>query len=115
MKRCTQRVSRLSIFQKGLFHLFPMSKSISSIALRKEFGEKTAVADLTLDVERGEVFGFLGPNGAGKTTAVKMLLGLISPTSGNGKVLGAPLGDYRSRKKVGFLPEIGRASCRERV
>lgn len=82
-----------------------MSKSISTVALRKEFGEKTAVADLTLDVERGEVFGFLGPNGAGKTTAVKMLLGLISATSGNGKVLGAPLGDYRSRKKVGFLPE----------
>ena len=82
-----------------------MSKTISTVALRKEFGEKTAVADLTLDVERGEVFGFLGPNGAGKTTAVKMLLGLISATSGNGKVLGAPLGDYRSRKKVGFLPE----------
>jgi ABC-2 type transport system ATP-binding protein len=82
-----------------------MSKSISTVALRKEFGEKTAVADLTLNVERGEVFGFLGPNGAGKTTAVKMLLGLISPTSGNGEVLGAPLGDYRSRRKVGFLPE----------
>jgi ABC-2 type transport system ATP-binding protein len=82
-----------------------MTYSISTQALSKEFGEKTAVANLTLDVERGEVFGFLGPNGAGKTTAVKMLLGLISPTSGNGEVLGAPLGDYRSREKVGFLPE----------
>lgn len=82
-----------------------MANTISTQALRKEFGEKTAVADLTLDVERGEVFGFLGPNGAGKTTAVKMLLGLISPTSGNGEVLGAPLGDHRSREKVGFLPE----------
>jgi ABC-2 type transport system ATP-binding protein len=82
-----------------------MANSISTQALRKEFGDKTAVADLSLDVERGEVFGFLGPNGAGKTTAVKMLLGLISPTSGNGEVLGAPLGDYRSREKVGFLPE----------
>ena len=82
-----------------------MSKSISTHALRKEFGEKTAVADLTLDVERGEVFGFLGPNGAGKTTAVKMLLGLISPTSGSGEILGAPLGDHHSRGKVGFLPE----------
>ena len=82
-----------------------MSNSIRTRALRKEFGEKTAIADLTLEVERGEVFGFLGPNGAGKTTAVKMLLGLISPTSGSGEVLGAPLGDFRSREKVGFLPE----------
>jgi ABC-2 type transport system ATP-binding protein len=82
-----------------------MSNSISTRALRKEFGDKTAVADLTLEVERGEVFGFLGPNGAGKTTAVKMLLGLIAPTSGDGEVLGAALGDYRSREKVGFLPE----------
>ena len=82
-----------------------MANSISTQALRKEFGDKTAVADLSLDVERGEVFGFLGPNGAGKTTAVKMLLGLISPTSGKGEVLGSLLGDYRSREKVGFLPE----------
>ena len=89
----------------GNFHRIPMANSISTQALRKEFGEKTAVADLSLDVERGEVFGFLGPNGAGKTTAVKMLLGLISPTSGKGEVLGSLLGDYRSREKVGFLPE----------
>jgi len=74
-------------------------------ALRKEFGEKVAVADLTLRVERGEVFGFLGPNGAGKTTAVKMLLGLIHPTAGEGQLLGAPLGDHYRRARVGFLPE----------
>ncbi len=73
--------------------------------LRKEFGDKVAVANLTLDVERGEVFGFLGPNGAGKTTAVKMLLGLIFPSSGSGRVLGKPLGDHRARAKIGFLPE----------
>ncbi len=82
-----------------------MPKSISTTGLRKVFGEKTAVANLTLEVDRGEVFGFLGPNGAGKTTAVKMLLGLISPSSGRGEVLGAPLGDHRAREKVGFLPE----------
>ena len=73
--------------------------------LRKEFGDKIAVADLTLRVERGEVFGFLGPNGAGKTTAVKMLLGLINPTSGKGELIGAPLGDPHRRAKVGFLQE----------
>ena len=73
--------------------------------LRKVFDDKVAVADLTLTVERGEVFGFLGPNGAGKTTAVKMLLGLIAPTSGEGWLFGVPLGDPRGRAQVGFLPE----------
>jgi ABC-2 type transport system ATP-binding protein len=81
------------------------SPAIDVRGLRKEFGETVAVADLTLQVERGEVFGFLGPNGAGKTTSVKMLLGLVAPTSGTGHVLGAPLGDPRGRRKVGFLPE----------
>ena len=55
---------------------------IDTRALRKEFGPKVAVADLTLDVRAGEMFGFLGPNGAGKTTSIKMLLGLTAPTSG---------------------------------
>ncbi len=82
-----------------------MSPSIEITHLRKEFGDKTAVADLSLTVERGEVFGFLGPNGAGKTTSVKMLLGLVHPTSGQGQVLGRPLGDPTARAKVGFLPE----------
>ena len=68
-------------------------------------GDKVAVADLSLRVERGEVFGFLGPNGAGKTTSVKMLLGLISPTSGTGSLLNALLGNHQARSKVGFLPE----------
>ena len=81
------------------------SPSIATQGLTKVFGDKVAVADLTLEVERGEVFGFLGPNGAGKTTAVKMLLGLIYPTAGDGQVLGAPIGDHQARGKVGFLPE----------
>ena len=81
------------------------SATIFTQGLKKVFGNKVAVADLTLEVDKGEVFGFLGPNGAGKTTAVKMLLGLISPTSGNGKVLGSPLGDHHVRDRVGFLPE----------
>ncbi len=79
--------------------------AIETHGLRKVFGDKVAVADLTLSVERGEVFGFLGPNGAGKTTAVKILLGLIRPSAGQGALLGAPLGDLPARRKVGFLPE----------
>ena len=81
------------------------SPALTTTHLRKEFGDKTAVADLSLTVERGEVFGFLGPNGAGKTTSVKMLLGLVHPTSGAGEVLGRPLGDPATRAEVGFLPE----------
>lgn len=63
------------------------------------------MADLTLEVGRGEIFGFLGPNGAGKTTSVKMLLGLIAPTGGQATVLERPLGDREARRKIGFLPE----------
>ena len=78
---------------------------IDTCGLRKEFGPKVAVADLTLGVRRGEVFGFLGPNGAGKTTSVKMLLGLVTPSAGQGQVLDAPLGDVPTRARIGFLPE----------
>lgn len=78
---------------------------IETRGLRKQFASKLAVADLTLGVPRGEVFGFLGPNGAGKTTSIKMLLGLVTPTAGHGQVLGAPLGDVKARAQIGFLPE----------
>ena len=79
--------------------------AIETHSLRKAFGEKVAVQDLTLRVERGEVFGFLGPNGAGKTTSVKMLLGLVRPTSGEGYLFGQPFGVPAARARVGFLPE----------
>ena len=78
---------------------------IETQGLRKRFGAKLAVADLSLSVAAGEVFGFLGPNGAGKTTSLKMLLGLIEPSAGKARVLGAPLGDRRARARLGFLPE----------
>jgi ABC-2 type transport system ATP-binding protein len=78
---------------------------IETHGLRKQFGATLAVADLSLRVGPGEIFGFLGPNGAGKTTSVKMLLALVAPTGGTGRVLGAPLGDRRSRARIGFLPE----------
>lgn len=79
--------------------------AIETHELRKVFGDNIAVKGLTLQVRQGEVFGFLGPNGAGKTTSIKMLLGLIAPTSGTASLLGAPLGDRRSLARIGFLPE----------
>jgi ABC-2 type transport system ATP-binding protein len=78
---------------------------IQARGLRKHFGSNLAVADLSLDIGRGEVFGFLGPNGAGKTTSIKMLLGLVAPTRGSATVLGAPIGDRLARARIGFLPE----------
>ena len=81
------------------------SLAIRTRGLRKVFGGKVAVRNLTLEVARGEVFGFLGPNGAGKSTSVKMLLGLVFPTSGEAEILGRPAGDVSARRKVGFLPE----------
>ncbi len=79
--------------------------AIETTELRKAFGDNVAVRGLTLQVQQGEVFGFLGPNGAGKTTSVKMLLGLVAPTSGRAMLLGAPLGDRATRARMGFLPE----------
>src|SRR5918996_4908752 len=56
--------------------------------LTKRYGDQLAVDDVSLTVRRGEVYGFLGPNGAGKTTTLRMLLGLVRPTSGTASVLG---------------------------
>jgi ABC-2 type transport system ATP-binding protein len=64
-----------------------------------------AVNDLTLNVQRGEVFGLLGPNGSGKTTTIKMLLGFLRPTKGTAELLGRHPGDTRAKKSLGFLPE----------
>ena len=82
--------------------------AIETEHLRKEFGPKVAVEDLTLAVPMGEVFGFLGPNGAGKTTSVKVLMGLVRPTSGVARILGLPPENLRAKARVGFLPELFR-------
>ncbi len=79
--------------------------AVETRGLFKRFGGHVAVADLSLAIPRGEIFGFLGPNGAGKTTSVKLLLSLIPLEGGEGTVLGAPIGDRRTRARIGFLPE----------
>src|SRR5512138_1926717 len=83
----------------------PEPFAIDTLELRKVFGAQTAVKGLTLQVKQGEVFGFLGPNGAGKTTSIKMLLGLVRPTSGSAALLGGPIGNRAMLRHMGFLPE----------
>jgi ABC-2 type transport system ATP-binding protein len=64
-----------------------------------------ALTDISLEIERGEIFGFLGPNGAGKTTLLKILMGLTEPTSGTALVFGRPPRDVAAKARLGFLPE----------
>jgi ABC-2 type transport system ATP-binding protein len=71
--------------------------------LSKSYGSRLAVDNLTLDVRRGEIFGFLGPNGAGKTTTIRMALGLIAPMGGSVEVLGQDIGQHLAE----VLPQVG--------
>jgi len=79
--------------------------AIETAGLGKAYRDVTAVRELNLVVPQGSVFGFLGPNGAGKTTTIMMLLGNIRPTTGRALLLGKPIGDVPTRRRVGFLPE----------
>ena len=83
----------------------PAEPVIESHGLTKHYGPKVGCQDVSLSLARGHVFGFLGPNGAGKSTFVKMMMGLIAPTSGSAEILGRPLADLSVRARVGFLPE----------
>lgn len=74
--------------------------------LTKQFNGKGGFANISLSVKEGEVFSFLGKNGAGKSTFIRTLLGILYPTSGSGEILGNPIGDINTRKKIGYLPEL---------
>lgn len=74
--------------------------------LSKQFNGKGGFVNISLSVKEGEVFSFLGKNGAGKSTFIRTLLGILYPTSGSGEMLGKPIGDIETRKKIGYLPEL---------
>ena len=78
---------------------------IQTQGLTKRYGTLTAVDRLTLGVRRGEVYGFLGPNGAGKTTTLRMLVGLVRPTSGSATILGTRPGSPDGLARIGALIE----------
>jgi len=76
--------------------------------LTKAYGHTIALRGVTLTVAPGEAVGLLGPNGAGKTTTVKILTGLVRPSSGTARLFGRPAGDPRARQRLGYLPELFR-------
>lgn len=80
-----------------------LSKTYRSGLLKKS--NIKALSNVSITVERGEIFGLLGPNGAGKTTFIKILLSIVQGSSGNGSILGSPLGHPNIRKRSGYLPE----------
>jgi len=81
------------------------TKQLTKSYKSRQAGTINVVDHLDLHVEEGEIFGFLGPNGAGKTTTIKMLLGIIYPTSGEGFVLGKEIGDMDVHRLISYLPE----------
>ena len=78
--------------------------TLEAVRLSKHFGATKAVDELSLAVEAGEVVGFLGPNGAGKTTTLRLLLGLLHPTSGTASILGHRAGSAEARRVAAFVP-----------
>ncbi|WP_436901239.1 ABC transporter ATP-binding protein [Halovenus halobia] len=83
--------------------------AIALEGLTKRYGDVRANDCLTLDVQQGEIFGYLGPNGAGKTTTIRLLLGFITPTAGQARVLGTDVTDRRglvsAKHNIGYLPD----------
>src|SRR6202044_3217813 len=93
--------------------------AIETTALVRRFGDFTAVDNVTLNVAAGQFFGFLGPNGAGKSTTIKMLTGLLEPTSGGMEILGQNFtaGAFEVKRQIGVVPEgmalLGRLTASE--
>jgi ABC-2 type transport system ATP-binding protein len=82
--------------------------AISTVQLTKRYGTLTALDALTLELESGDIFGFIGPNGAGKSTTMKILAGLLEPTSGFARVLGKNVAENGEfvRRSVGYMPDF---------
>src|SRR5262249_61070989 len=80
---------------------------IEADGLTRKFGDFTAVDHVSFRIGRGEIFGFLGSNGCGKSTTMKMLTGLLPPTSGTAKLFGMPMGsnDMEARRRVGYMSQ----------
>ena len=85
----------------------PAEPGVRTVGLTKRFGDLVAVANLDMEVRRGEIFGLLGPNGSGKTTTIRMLTGLIEPTSGTATVVGIDVvaSPEQVRRRIGYMSQ----------
>jgi ABC-2 type transport system ATP-binding protein len=101
------RVQTLSMSESPIREAPKISMAVETSALVRRFGDFVAVDNLNLCVQRGSFFGFLGPNGAGKSTTIKMLTGLLAPTSGRIRVLGRDLSaePLEVKRRIGVVPE----------
>lgn len=79
--------------------------AIKTVKLTKKYQQKTVVSELSMEVRKGEIYGFIGPNGAGKSTTLKMLCGLAEPTQGEITLFGSTLQDETMRRRIGILIE----------
>ena len=82
-----------------------MNSAIVLESINKRLGTRDVLRNVSFSVERGDIFGFLGPNGAGKTTTIRIILGLLTPSSGQARVLGQDISQHQTRQKLGFLLE----------
>jgi ABC-2 type transport system ATP-binding protein len=90
--------------QRWFVNKEPAVRTIEVSHIAKRFGETTAVADVSFDVERGEIFGLLGPNGAGKTTTIRMMLDIFRPDEGSISILDGPMTEAK-KHRIGYMPE----------
>lgn len=82
-----------------------MTSALKTVGLRKRFDKTVAVDDLSLDVEKGQTYGFLGPNGAGKTTTIRLLIGLCIPDAGKIRIMDHDFTGAQLPARIGYLPE----------
>lgn len=106
-EHCSRRVELRAVQGCARVKTFMNSSTISTENLTRRFGELVAVEDVNLRVAPGQFFGFLGPNGAGKSTTIKMLTGLLAPTSGRVQILGLDLvkNMVEVKRQIGVVPE----------
>src|SRR6202049_4989350 len=103
---CTTRIENCTVEQRSRLRS-NVAEAIVAQQLTKRFGEREAVRNLSLSIEQGSIFGFLGPNGSGKSTTIKMLCGLVQPSSGGGTVAGFDVerdGDG-VRRSIGYVSQ----------
>src|SRR5947207_1036380 len=103
MPRTTSQMTAMQVPSDPVIEIDGLTKDYEVGVFKKR--RVRALDHLSLNIHRGEIFGFLGPNGAGKTTTLKLLMRLIYPTAGSARILGQSIDDAATRTQLGYLPE----------